>query len=79
MHAAAVALLAGVASPIRDFLALPPDDEVLMAAIVRESVRIREEEHKALLDYHARETAGRTIQGFASVVRSALKSLRPRK
>lgn len=50
-----------------------------MAAIVRETVRINEERDQALLDYVARETAGRTINGVASVVRSALKALRPRR
>lgn len=50
-----------------------------MTAVVAEAIRIREDEHKSLLDYVARETSGRTIHGFASVVRSALKSMRPRK
>ena len=48
-------------------------------AVVNEARRIDAEDRKAYLDYLARATAGQTISGFASVVRSALKSLRPRK
>lgn len=75
MHAAAVALLAGVANPLRDYLALSPADRVYMDAIVSKSIELREAEHKSLADYHARETAGRVINGFASVMRSAVKVL----
>lgn len=64
---------------MRDYLALSPDDRVIADAVIAKSIELREAEHQDLLDYHARVTAGRIIQGFASVVRSALKSLRPRR
>jgi hypothetical protein len=78
VQSAAVALLAGVADPL-GFLALSPDDNRVMVAVVNEAVRIRDEHERALLDYVARATSGQTIAGIASVVRSALKALRPRK
>lgn len=75
--AAAVALLTGVTDPI-GMLALSPDDGRLMAAIVNEAVRIRDERERALLDYVARMTAGQTTSGFASVARSVVKAFRRR-
>lgn len=75
--AAAVALIAGVSDPI-GMLALSPDDGRLMAAIVNEAVRIRGERELAYLDYVARRTAGHTVSGVASIVRSVMKSFKRR-